>query len=61
MATVELDDKEWQQVVAVLSNGPWNVVNPILTKLAQQLQHGGNSELVRPPLRSQEPKAKANS
>jgi hypothetical protein len=38
MPTVTLDEQEWRQVMAVLSQAPWNVANPLLMKIGQQLQ-----------------------
>jgi hypothetical protein len=38
MPTVELDDAEWSQVMAMLSNAPWRDVNPLLMKIGVQLQ-----------------------
>lgn len=58
MQSVELSDQEWQQVIAVLATGPWNVVNPILTKLAQQLQKPNGPAQ---PIRTKEPKAQTES
>lgn len=55
MQAVELDEKEWQQVIAVLATGPWNVVNPILTKVAQQLQGKPNGAEPRKAKGSERP------
>jgi hypothetical protein len=38
MAMVTLEDQEWQQVLALLSDAPWRVANPLLMKIGQQLQ-----------------------
>jgi hypothetical protein len=38
MAIVDLDDREWQQVVALLADAPWKIANPLLTRIAGQLQ-----------------------
>jgi hypothetical protein len=35
---VELDEQEWQQVMAILSTGSWRDANPLLMKIGQQLQ-----------------------
>lgn len=39
MATVELTDAEWQQVITVIGNAPtpWVIVNPLLVKIGGQL------------------------
>lgn len=39
MPTVELEQEEWQKVMAVLSQAPWNVANPLLMKIGDQLRH----------------------
>lgn len=49
MPTVHLDDEEWQRVMAVLAQAPWNIANPLLMKIGEQLrQHAlanqGNSQ-----------------
>ena len=46
MSTVQLNDQEWQQVMAVLAQAPWNVANPLLMKIGEQLrrQASGNSQ-----------------
>lgn len=38
MPVVNLDDKEWQQVMGLLSEGPWRVANPLLMKIGDQLR-----------------------
>ena len=47
MATVNLDEREWQQVLSILSQQPWHIANPLLMKIGQQLQpqaqRGNNS------------------
>lgn len=37
---VELDEKEWQQVVSILgsSNTPWVIVNPLILKIVKQVE-----------------------
>ena len=44
MATFQLDDDECQKVLAIIATAPWNVANPLLMKLGEQLrrqQHNG--------------------
>lgn len=36
--TVNLDQPEWNQVLAILSQAPWNVANPLLLKIGEQLR-----------------------
>lgn len=38
MAVVQLEDVEWQQVLGLMSLGPWREANPLLMKIGQQLQ-----------------------
>jgi hypothetical protein len=35
---VELTEAEWNQVISVLAQAPWNVANPLLVRITQQLQ-----------------------
>ena len=38
MATIQLADEEWQQVMAIIANAPWRDANPLLMKIGAQLQ-----------------------
>jgi hypothetical protein len=38
MPTIELNDNECQQVLAILSDAPWRVANPLLMKIGEQLR-----------------------
>jgi hypothetical protein len=38
MPPVDLEDAEWRQVLAILAQAPWNVANPLIMKIGQQLQ-----------------------
>ena len=38
MPTIKLDDDEWQRVMAIISQAPWNVANPLLMKIGEQLR-----------------------
>ena len=46
---VNLEDKEWQQIIQIVSNAmaPWVVTNPILMKITQQL-HARQQQSVEP-------------
>lgn len=35
---VHLSEKEWQQVMGLISLAPWRDANPLLMKIGQQLQ-----------------------
>jgi hypothetical protein len=39
MSTVRLDDEEWQRVLTIIAGAPWNVANPLLMKIGDQLRH----------------------
>lgn len=41
MIEVRLDNEEWQRVLAVLSQGQWAVVNPLIMKIGEQLRAHG--------------------
>ena len=36
--TVNLDQQEWNNLLAVLSQAPWNVANPLIMKIGEQLR-----------------------
>lgn len=38
MPTVELNEQDWQQVMAVLGDAPWKIAHPLLMKIGGQLQ-----------------------
>lgn len=44
MQTVKLEREEWSQVLAVLANGPWTVVNPLIMKMGEQLRQQAEAE-----------------
>lgn len=37
MPSVELNDAEWQQVIAIVSDAPWKVAHPLLMRIGGQL------------------------
>jgi hypothetical protein len=39
MSSVHLDDEEWQRVLTIIAGAPWNVANPLLMKIGEQLRH----------------------
>jgi hypothetical protein len=50
--TAELEEEEWRMVLGVLAQAPWNVANPLLMKLGEQLrlqQAQGNSNAAALP------------
>lgn len=46
MPSVELDDQEWQAVMAIVATAPWRDANPLLMKIGGQLR---NQAGVMPP------------
>jgi hypothetical protein len=38
MIQISLELEEWQRVLALLATGPWNVANPLLMKIGDQLR-----------------------
>jgi hypothetical protein len=38
MSTVSLDEDEWQKVMSIIATAPWNVANPLLMKIGEQLR-----------------------
>jgi hypothetical protein len=38
MASVHLTNEEWQQVLSIIAGAPWNVANPLLMKIGEQLR-----------------------
>ena len=36
--TVDLSDQEWGQVMQIIATAPWNVANPLLMKIGEQLR-----------------------
>jgi hypothetical protein len=38
IADVRLDQQEWSQLLAVLAQAPWNVANPLIMKIGEQLR-----------------------
>lgn len=45
MPTVRLEDEEWQRVISIIASAPWNIANPLLMKIGEQLRQQtiGNS------------------
>jgi hypothetical protein len=39
MAVIHLDDEEWQRVLTIIASAPWNIANPLLMKIGEQLRH----------------------
>lgn len=39
---VDLDQPEWNQLLAILAQAPWATANPIIMKIGAQLQAAGH-------------------
>jgi hypothetical protein len=35
---VNLEEEEWQRVMQIIAQAPWNIANPILMKIGEQLR-----------------------
>ena len=35
---VNLEQQEWSQLLAILAQAPWNVANPLIMKVGEQLR-----------------------
>lgn len=49
--TVNLEQDDWNRVLAVLSQAPWNVANPLIMAIAEQLRLQQNGVDGSPPRR----------
>lgn len=49
MPTVSLSDKDWAQVMAILSTAPWRDANPLLMEIGRQLQSQVQNQVKPPP------------
>jgi hypothetical protein len=38
MVEVRLDPQEWNQLLQILAQAPWNVANPLIMKIGEQLR-----------------------
>jgi hypothetical protein len=47
MIEVRLDQEEWQRVLAVLAQGQWAIVNPLIMKIGEQLRTHSAAEGAR--------------
>jgi hypothetical protein len=45
---IELAEEEWQRVLAILAQAPWNQVNPLIMKIGAQMQAQQGTQGVRP-------------
>jgi hypothetical protein len=39
MPTIHLDTEECNKMMAIIASAPWNVANPLLMKIGEQLRH----------------------
>lgn len=38
MPQVNLEENEWQNVMSIIAQAPWNIANPLLMKIGAQLR-----------------------
>ena len=50
MSVVNLDEQEWNQVIAILTTAPWRDANPLLVKISAQLRQQQELNAVVQPL-----------
>jgi hypothetical protein len=55
--TVDLPIEDWQKVLAILSQGPWQAVNPLIMAIGEQLRGQGQAQAPEAP---QAPRARGN-
>jgi hypothetical protein len=48
MPTVQLDEEEWQKVMAIIAAAPWNIANPLLMKIGEQLRQVASNNAKMP-------------
>lgn len=61
MPTVQLDAEEWQKVMAIVASAPWNVANPLLMKIGEQLQRQALGNSKEMPANSTQDNVKTNN
>lgn len=49
MTQIHLEDNEWQQVIQILSTAPWNIANPLLLKIGNQIRAQATGERAPSP------------
>jgi hypothetical protein len=47
MVEVRLEPQEWNQLLQILSQAPWNVANPLIMKIGEQLRGKQEAELLK--------------
>jgi hypothetical protein len=40
---VQLELEEWQRVLALLAKGPWEIANPLIMKVGEQLRRANGT------------------
>jgi hypothetical protein len=57
MSKIEMEDDEWQRVMACIALAPWRDANPLLMKIGEQLREQ-EKDRVLPKSNSQRPELK---
>jgi hypothetical protein len=47
MTDVRLEPQEWNQLLQILAQAPWNVANPLIMKIGEQLRARQQGELLQ--------------
>lgn len=55
MIEVRLETQEWNQLLQILSQAPWNVANPLIMKIGEQLRAQQPGDAVAPAGQSHRP------
>lgn len=53
MIAVQLEKDEWDRVMGIIAQAPWNVANPLLMKIGQQVQAHQGQQAKTDPLQEQ--------
>jgi hypothetical protein len=61
MPSIELEDQEWGQVMAIISTAPWRDANPLLMKIGEQLRLQHTVAAAPPPTLGSSPDRNSNS
>lgn len=54
MASVNLSDGEWAQVMSLIGDAPWKIAHPLMMKIGEQLRQQAMANLP-PPVPAQPP------
>jgi hypothetical protein len=55
MSNVNLEDEEWQRVIQIIAQAPWNIANPLLMRIGDQLRRQPNGPMPEMSVPKEEP------